>query len=134
VDIEAPPESVWPVMSGVERWHEWTASITGVERLDAGPFAPGARARVRQPGLPPAEWKVTALEPGRSFTWESRAPGVHVTAHHEVAAMAGGTRATLWIDYAGVLGKLIGRLTRGINERYLAMEAEGLKRRGEGRG
>jgi uncharacterized membrane protein len=132
VNIDAPPEQVWTVMSDVERWHEWTASIRSVKRTNAGPFRIGARARVHQPKLPPADWVVTVLEEGRSFDWESRAPGVRVVGHHRVDPLSGGgSRATLSIQYNGLIGNLIGRLTAGINRRYIALEADGLKRRSE---
>lgn len=76
-DIAAAPAHVWAAMSDVVRWHEWTASITSV-KLFGGRLEVGARAFVRQPGLPPAFWKVTHLVAGRSFTWESVAPGLRV--------------------------------------------------------
>lgn len=133
VDIDAPPAAVWRVMSDVERWHEWTASITSVRLLGPGPFGVGRRARVRQPRLPPATWEVTEIEEGRSFTWVSRSPGVAVTGRHEVAARGDGkaSRVTLTLMFAGLLGPIFGRLTRGITERYIALEANGLKRRSE---
>lgn len=131
IDIAAPVDRVWEVMIDTERWHEWTASIRSVKRLDVGPFAVGSRAFIRQPKLPPARWTVTALEPGRGFTWVSTAPGVRVVAHHQVAAAAGGSRAALSIDTQGPLGGLLGWLTGGITERYLALEASGLKARSE---
>lgn len=131
VQIAAPPAKVWAVMSDVERWHEWTPSITSVRRTNAGPFRIGARARVCQPKLPAADWIVTALEEGRGFEWESRAPGVRVVARHIVEPKDEGSRVTLAIHYRGIVGDLIGRLTAGINRRYLALEAEGLKRRSE---
>jgi hypothetical protein len=131
IDIAAPPDRVWTVMSDIERWHEWTASITSIQKLEPGPLAVGLKARVRQPKLPPAVWTVSWVEPGAGFVWVSRAPGVHVTGRHMVEARAGGSRATLSITYEGLLGVLIGRLTRPLNERYLGLEAEGLKKRSE---
>lgn len=131
VDISAPPERVWDVMSDVVRWCEWTPSVTSIRRLDAGPIGVGSRAVIRQPKFPPAWWTVTSLEPGRSFTWVSRAPGMAVVARHGVESIATGTRATLSLELQGPLGGLFGRLTKGITERYLAFEADGLRARSE---
>ena len=131
VEIAAPPPRVWGIMKDVERWHEWTASITSVRLFEGGPLRVGSRAEVRQPKLPPARWKVTEVEDGTQFTWVSRAPGIVVTARHGVEPSATGTRATLSIHYGGMFGPLLAALTRGINERYIGMEAAGLKRRSE---
>jgi hypothetical protein len=76
-------------------------------------------------------WKVTSLEPGRSFTWKSGAPGMRVHAHHSVTPIQSGARATLHLHFDGLLGRLMGRMTRGINNQYLEFEAAGLKRRSE---
>ena len=131
IDIAAPAGRVWPIMSDVERWHEWTASITRVKRLDPGQLRPGARAYIRQPRLPPAYWEVTDVQPGREFTWISRSPGVLVTARHLVEPTANGSRATLSLHYGGSLGCLLAKLVGGITQRYIEMEAAGLKRRSE---
>ena len=131
IDIIAAHEAVFAVMSDVEHWHEWTPSVTSITRLDSGPFVVGSRARVRQPKLPPALWTVSSIEPGRSFTWISRGPGILVTAHHSAEPHNGGSRATLSIRYDGLLAKLLAWMTKDLNERYLTMEANGLKRRCE---
>lgn len=132
VEIQAPPDCVWAVMRDVERWPEWTPSVTSVRLLSRGPLAVGSRAIIRQPKLPPAKWRVTELdEPGRSFTWVSPAPGVRVIARHWVEPRGADSRATLSLRFEGLLAGLVARLTRALNERYLALEANGLKQRSE---
>jgi carbon monoxide dehydrogenase subunit G len=132
-EIAAPPERVWAVIRDVERWHEWTASITSVEILGGGPLAVGKKARVIQPKLPPAVWQVTELIEGRGFAWVSKGPFFAVTGRHEVAAQGAGSVATLSLGHEGLFGPLLARLTRDLTARYVAMEAEGLRERSEGR-
>ena len=130
VDIAATPDRVWAVMSDIEKWHEWTPSVKGITRRDQGPLRQGSRAWVRQPKFPPALWTVTEVGE-RSFTWVSRAPGMVVAARHYVTPIDTGARAALSLNFAGLFGPFFGWLTRDINNRYLAMEAAGLKRRSE---
>jgi uncharacterized membrane protein len=125
---EARADVVWAVMSDGEGWPEWTASVTSVRRLDKGPLRIGSRALIRQPRFPPAVWTVTTLEPGHRFVWKSGMPGMWVYGDHSVAPATHGTRATLRLFYDGLV---MGRMTRGITNRYLDMEAAGLKRRSE---
>jgi uncharacterized membrane protein len=131
VEIEAAPDRVWAVMRDIERWPEWTPTVTSIERLDHGPLALGSRALIRQPKLLPANWEITELEEGRGFTWVTRSPGVSVAGRHWVEASGGGSRATLSLQFSGLLGPLIALLLRSLNERYLALEATSLKKRSE---
>jgi uncharacterized membrane protein len=131
IEIGAPRERVWQVMSDVERWHEWTASIKSVRQLGGDAFAVGSRVLIRQPKLPPAFWKVVAIEPGKSFTWISASPGFRAIGYHAVQSTPKGSRATLSIEFQGVFGGVFARLTKSITERYLAFEANGLKARSE---
>src|SRR5450631_2280392 len=133
VEIDAPPDRVWAVMRDVERWPEWTPTVTSIRRLDTGPLAEGSRVVIRQPSLPPAKWYVTALnDKERSFTWMTRGPGMRLHARHWVEDNGHGSCATLSIQFSGPLGPLFARLTRKLNDRYLALEAKGLRERSEG--
>ena len=128
VDIAATPERVWQVLIDAERWHEWTPSVTSVELLDES-MAVGSRAIIQQPELPPAKFRITGLEPGKSFTWSTGIPGiVLVSARHVVDPAPLGARVTLAVRFGGLLGGVMGRKYADLNHRYLAMEAAGLKR------
>ena len=131
IQIAAPVEVVWSILSDGERWPEWTPTVTSVKPLSSGPLAIGTRVVIRQPRFPPALWKVVELDAGRSFTWVTRGPGVSVIAKHGVERSGAGTRATLSLRFDGVFGGFVARLTRDLNERYLKLEAEGLKARSE---
>jgi uncharacterized protein YndB with AHSA1/START domain len=86
IQIAASPELIWSTLSDVERWPEWTRSVSEVERLDAGDFGSGSRARVKQPGMPRLVWEVTEYVPWEVFSWTSKAPGVTTTGGHRLAA------------------------------------------------
>jgi len=132
IDILAPPARVWAVVIDVDRWPEWTPTTRSVERLDAAPLHFGSRTRVRQPKLLPAVWQVTQLDQEHGiFIWRSRSPGVVVAAGHHVEATTTGCRVTLALAFSGFLGPLMAHLFRKLNQRYLALEANGLKSRCE---
>lgn len=133
VDIAAPSEQVWEVLSHVERWPDWTPTVTLVRRLDDGPLRMGSRVRISQPRLPETEYVVTEFTAGRSFTWVATVPGVLTTARHVSEPLpGGGTRVLLSVSQGGWLGAVMGRFYRGLTDRYLANEANGLKARCEG--
>jgi uncharacterized protein YndB with AHSA1/START domain len=132
VDIEATPEAVWAVLADVERWPEWTVSMTLVRRLEDGPFGVGSTARVRQPRLPQAVYTVTEYEPGQSFTWAARSPGVTTTGgHHVVLREDGHATVRFTLDQTGVLAPLVGLFAARLARRYVTLECAGLKRRCE---
>ncbi|WP_404383563.1 SRPBCC family protein [Knoellia locipacati] len=136
VDIDASPERVWAVMSDVERWPEWTETVTAVTRLDADSLGLGSRVRVEQPRLPPTEYVVTEFNPGEGFTWVATGPGVRTTARHRIEPVAGSgsrVRVRLSVEQSGPVGTVMGRLFfKRLTDRYLATEAAGLKARSEG--
>ena len=130
-DIEAPAATVWAVISDVERWPTWTDSIDDV-RITADALALDSTATVKQPGMPKLTWTVTAWEPGRSFTWETRGVGIRTVGVHTVEPTGDGTsRATLAIHETGPLDGVMRMLFGGRFRRFVEMEAAGLTRRSE---
>jgi hypothetical protein len=131
IDIHAPPGTVWAIWSDIERWSDWTASISKIDKLSPGPLAIGLRARFHQPKLPTAIWRVTHVEENRGFTWVSASPGARVTGIHNIEPIANGSRATMTLIFVGPIALLFGWLTRSLAQHYLQLEANGLKARSE---
>jgi uncharacterized membrane protein len=129
--VDAPAEEVWGLFIDVERWPTMIESYESVRRLDSGPLRVGSEATVKQPRLPRARWKVTQLQPGRSFAWETASPGITTAGGHLVEPHGQGATITLTLRQHGPLARLaqvlVGRRTR----RYLSMEMEGFRRTAE---
>ncbi len=130
VEVQAPTQRVWSVMSDVERWHEWTASITSVD-LHGQPLGPGAVATVRQPRLPTVNWTVTSYRPLEEFTWTSESRGIRTVGRHLMLTLATSVQVELAIEQRGRLAWLAHLLLARLTRRYLQLEAAGLKRRSE---
>jgi uncharacterized membrane protein len=132
VEIDAPAQLVWEVFSDVESWPEWTASVTSLIARDGAGLAIGKRFAIKQPGMSKLVWKVSEIDPGSSWTWVQRSPGVRVSARHWVIPQPGGrTLVRQQLDQRGVLGALVGRLMVKKTKRFLELEAQGLKARSE---
>jgi uncharacterized membrane protein len=126
--IEAPPEVVWRVTADVERWPEWTPTVTSVKRVGEGPFGLGSVARIKQPGQAEADWAVTSFEPGRRFAWESQRMGMRMVGTHEISPEGQGTKNVLRVEANGALAVLLWPVLGLAMRRALKDENEGLKK------
>lgn len=131
ITIQTSQEAVWKVLSNVAHWHEWTPTVTKVEVLNTPELKLGNRYKVFQPKLQPAEWTVTELTTS-NFTWESKAPGMHMRAEHVVKPInATQSEVTLTFAFNGWLGNLIGKIYGKMTEEYIQTEANSLKKKVE---
>ena len=125
--IDAPKSTVWSVTEDVEGWTQWTPTVQTIKRLDEGAFDVGSKALIKQPGLPEAEWRVTALNPGDGFTWETRVRGIRMVATHEVKSSGTDTSNVLRIEMFGIIAALLWPFIRGSVRKSLEKENAGLK-------
>lgn len=130
VEIHAGADRVIAVLSDVERWPEWNATTISVRRLDAGALRVGSRARVLQPKLKPATWRVTELD-AHHFTWMTGGPGIRITGRHDIEPNANGCRVTLAIEMSGLLAPIAAHVAGDLTQQYVGMEAQSLKTRSE---
>jgi uncharacterized membrane protein len=132
ITINANQEAVWKVLSDVSHWSEWTPTVTSVEVFNTCYLKLGNRYKVIQPKLQPAEWTVIVLNSPSNFTWESKAPGMHMVAEHILIAKgATQTELTLTFAFNGWLGKILGKIYGKMSLDYIQTEAHSLKKRVE---
>ena len=122
IDIAAPPERVWALVSDLPAMGRFSPENTGGAWRRGGGPVPGAvfhgtNAQGRR------RWStrctVTRAEPGTAFAFEVRAGGLPV-AHwsYELAATPQGCTLTeTWEDRRGWLVTRLGALTTGVQDR-----------------
>lgn len=132
--IDAAPDLVWAVTEDVERWPDWTPTVTAVTRLSDGPFGLGAQARLKQPAQPEAVWTVVEYVRGERFAWAARTLGLRLLGAHELTPRGGGTLNRLRVEVDGPMAPFLGPLLRPLLRRALADENRGLKAHCEARG
>jgi hypothetical protein len=126
IDIAAPPERVWQVISDLPAYARWNPFIVRA----GGELALGGRLRVTivAPGHRPVTFKprIVELEPGRSVTWLGRTllPGLF-GGHHTLSATPtdDGARFRTREEVSGVLVPLLGGVMRDSQRGFEAMAA-----------
>jgi uncharacterized membrane protein len=131
IHIEAPADVVWAVTEDIERWPEWTPTVTAARRLDDRPFGIGSRVRIKQPAQAESDWTVTEYVRGHRFAWTTRRPGLRMTASHEVCRHESGAVNVLRVEVSGVTALALWPILRIAIRHALAKENRGMKARCE---
>ena len=132
IEINAPQQRVWDVLSAVEAWPQRVETVEFVELLTPPPIARGSRVRLKQPKLPEGTWDITVWDAPSYFEWTQKTSGTTSVAGHRVEALgAGRARLTLTLDMRGLLIPIVALFYRKLTERYMDIEAEGMKREAE---
>ena len=132
IDIDASQQRVWDVISDIEAWPRRVDTVDTVELLTPAPLSAGSRVRIKQPKLPEGVWDITTWDAPSFFEWIQKTTGMRIVAGHRVTQLGEGrARLTLTIEMDGFLSPVMGRLSAGLTNEYLARETEGMKRAAE---
>ena len=132
VDVDARQQRVWDVLGDLEAWPQRIETVDVVELLTPAPVGEGSRVRLRQPKLPEGIWEVTVWDAPSYFEFRQKSGGVTSVAGHRVEALEEGrSRLTLTLEMRGLLVPVFGRLYRDLTNRYMTIEAQGMKRAAE---
>ena len=132
IDIEAPQQRVWDVLSALEAWPKRIETVDAVELLTPAPIAKGSRVRLKQPKLPEGTWDITVWDAPSYFEWTQKSASTTSVAGHRVEALEESrARLTLTLDMRGFLIPIMTLFYKGLTNRYMDLEAEGMKRAAE---
>jgi hypothetical protein len=132
IEIDALQQRVWDVLSDLEAWPRRIETVDVVEPLTPAPITKGSQVRLKQPKLPEGTWEITVWNAPSYFEWTQKAGGITSVAGHRVEALGEGrARLTLTLDMRGFLIPVIAMFYKGLTNRYLNLETEGMKRAAE---
>lgn len=128
--IDAPPKTVWSVLTDTQKWPEWDPFCDGIE----GSLAMGSRIKAFSKLSPGRAFPVTVttLDDNREMVWSGGMPlglfkGVRTFTLEE---RDGKTHFHLEEVFSGPLSGLIGRSIPDMSEPFRSF-CEGLKQRAE---
>lgn len=117
----ADPSTVWALYAQPRRWHEWAPQLGGAWGLGDPEVTKGARGAVRLLGFLPIPARITAVAPGRRWSWRvgpvefdhrvDPAPGGGSVVGVDLRA-AGPLEAALKVSYGPVCLLLMKNLAR----------------------
>ncbi len=115
-DSSATPAEAWSLIAEPGRWAEWAPHVRGAWNLGAPEVQTGKLGAARLMGVVPVPAKVTAKEPGRSWTWRVGP----LTLVHAVHPTPVGSRISITLDgpgpvtaaYGPVVQLMVRRLAR----------------------
>lgn len=132
IDIDARQQRVWDVLGDLEAWPQRIETVDVVELLTPAPVGEGSRVRLKQPKLPEGIWEVTVWDAPSYFEFRQQSGGVTNVAGHRVEALEEGrSRLTLTLEMRGLLVPVVALFFKGLTNRYMTIEAQGMKRAAE---
>jgi len=130
IDVAAPPDVVWEVLTDFDRWQEWNPDVKSMS-FD-GPLAPGAMFRWKAgPGTIVST--VEEIDRPRYIRWRGRTLSIAALHEWRFEGRDGGTHVETDESFSGLLARLLrGSLQKQL-DRALEDGLEHLRREAERR-
>jgi uncharacterized protein YndB with AHSA1/START domain len=130
VEIAAPPEVVWDVLTRLRDWPEWNPEVKSMS-FD-GPIAPGSEFQWKAgPGTIVSTFE--QVEPPRRIKWRGRTMSINAVHEWRLEASHGGTRVETEESFSGLIARLFRRQLQKTLDKSLHDGLEHLKREAERR-
>jgi hypothetical protein len=130
IDIDAPLQVVWDVLTGFENWPDWNPDVKSMSF--PGPLAPGSEFRWKAgPGTIVST--LERIEPPRYIAWRGRT--LTINAYHEwwLEPHGDGTFVRTQESFYGLLARLFRRPLQKTLDRSFEVALERLKHESERR-
>ncbi len=132
--VAAPADTVWSLITDLDRAPDTIAGISGVERLDGGAgFDVGTRWQETRTmfGMKATEvMEVTTIDPGRSYTVEADGKGAHYTSTWTVEPDGEGSRVIMSFggeptgSFSKLMAATVGKLFEGSTRKAIAQDLD----------
>jgi uncharacterized protein YndB with AHSA1/START domain len=132
IEIAAPPEVVWDVLTGFDEWPQWNPDVKSMS-FD-GPVAPGSEFRWKAgPGTIVST--LERVEPPRFVSWRGRTMSIKALHEWHLEPRDGGTSVQTEETFSGLLarlfrGQLQKRLDRSLDEGLAHLKSDAERRAG----
>lgn len=131
IQVAAPPEVVWDVLTGFADWPKWNPDVKSMS-FD-GPLEPGSRFRWKSgPGTIVST--LEEVDPPRRVRWRGRTMSIAALHEYRLEPRDGGTRVETEETFSGLLARLMRGSLQKTLDRALEQGLEQLKAEAERRG
>lgn len=132
IEIDAQQHRVWDVLSDLEAWPRRIETVDIVELITPPPITKGSRVRLKQPKLPEGTWDITVWDAPSYFEFRQESGGIISVAGHRVDSLEETrSRLSLSLEMRGLLIPVVALFYKRLTNRYMTIEAQGIKRAAE---
>ena len=124
IEIAAPPDAVWEVLTAFEGWPSWLRDVKSMSI--EGPVAPGTVFRWKA-GPATITSKLERVEPPQLISWTGRTLGIKAIHFWHFEARDGGTFVRTEESYEGLVARLLRRSLQKTLDRALDDGLQDLK-------